>query len=229
MDVCFAAERSDDGGGDLRRYPDCNRKYGYTFELGRAKMLREGADAVLLSTGLMTMRVLEASRKRGWLVIVAENHMVVNGGPGEGVARTLLNEGIAPKFYHIALPDGFLESGALPTLHDRYGLSVNAVCASGKGWLGGGTEEDALLAVTALVISDAGKNWDRAGVPRMTPLPGGVRRTMMPVVVFISVVAVYFLWLGIFPEEHPAQEQWTTIFPEKESRVSTIARRTAWG
>ena len=69
------------------------------------------------------------------MVVVAENHTVV-GGLGEGVARTLLSEGIAPKFRHIGLPDEFLDAGALPTLHDRYGLSVDAVCSQVKGWLG---------------------------------------------------------------------------------------------
>jgi transketolase len=146
------------------KVPDVLGAYGYKFELGRAKMLRDGADVLFISTGLMTMRVLEAarrlakdsvdcavlhvptikpldtetiieaSRKTGRLVVVAENHSVV-GGLGEGVARTLLSEGVAPRFRHIALPDEYLAAGALPTLHERYGLSVNPVCASVKGWL----------------------------------------------------------------------------------------------
>lgn len=147
------------------KVPDVLSEYGYKFELGKAKTLRDGADVLFISTGLMTMRVLEAakrlegdavdcavlhvptikpldtaaiveaSRKSGRLVVVAENHTVV-GGLGEGVARTLLSEGVAPPFRHIGLPDEFLDAGALPTLHDRYGLSVDAVCASVKGWIG---------------------------------------------------------------------------------------------
>ena len=139
-------------------------EYGYQFELGKAKMVRDGNDVLFISTGFMTMRVLEAAkrlqkdsvdcavlhvptikpldtativeaaRKSGRLVVVAENHTVV-GGLGEGVARSLLIEGVAPKFRHIGLPDAFLDAGALPTLHDRYGLSVDAVCASVKSWL----------------------------------------------------------------------------------------------
>jgi transketolase len=38
-------------------------EYGYTFELGKAKMLRDGPDALLISTGLMTMRALEAAKE----------------------------------------------------------------------------------------------------------------------------------------------------------------------
>ena len=36
----------------------------------------------------------------------------------------------------IALPDAFLDAGALPTLHERYGISSAAIAASIKGWLG---------------------------------------------------------------------------------------------
>ena len=36
-------------------------EYDYTFELGKAKVLRGGADVVLISSGLMTMRALQAA------------------------------------------------------------------------------------------------------------------------------------------------------------------------
>jgi len=68
------------------------------------------------------------------LVITAENHTEV-GGLGEGVARALLVNGQTPKFRMIALPDAFLEAGALPTLHDMYGLSVGKVTARIRSWL----------------------------------------------------------------------------------------------
>lgn len=146
------------------RVPDVLSEYDYSFELGKAKMVRDGGDVLFISTGLMTMRVLEAASrlerdridcavlhaptikpldtasiieaagKTGRTVVVAENHTVV-GGLGEGVARTLLTAGIAPRFRHIGLPDEFLDAGALPTLHDRYGLSVDSVCTAVKGWL----------------------------------------------------------------------------------------------
>ena len=139
-------------------------EYDYTFELGKAKVLRGGRDVLIISTGLMTMRALEAatllqadavdvavlhvptikpldsatilaeSQRQGRLVVVAENHSVV-GGLGEAVAGLLLRSGIAPKFRQIGLPDEFLAAGALPTLHDRYGISTTAVATSIKGWL----------------------------------------------------------------------------------------------
>ena len=41
----------------------------------------------------------------------------------EAVAGLLLRNGVTPTFRQIALPDAFLDAGALPTLHDRYGIS----------------------------------------------------------------------------------------------------------
>lgn len=139
-------------------------EYDYTFEFGKAKLLREGSDVLFISTGIMTMRALEAAKRLaedkvdaavlhvatikpldvetivreagrpGRLVVVAENHSVV-GGLGEAVAGTLLRAGCAPAFRQIGLPDEFLDAGALPTLHDRYGISTDAVVASVKGWV----------------------------------------------------------------------------------------------
>ncbi len=140
-------------------------EYGYQFELGKAKMLRDGSDVLIISSGLMTMRALDAAKRltadridtavlhvptikpldvetirqacarTGRLVVVAENHSII-GGLGEAVAGDLMRSGIHPAgFRQIALPDAFLDAGALPTLHDRYGLSTDAVVASIKGWL----------------------------------------------------------------------------------------------
>jgi transketolase len=139
-------------------------RYDYSFELGKAKVLRDGNDALFISSGFMTMRVLEAAermerdgvrsavlhtptikpldtetilaecRKAGRLVVTAENHTIV-GGLGEAVAGTLLRAGVTPAFRQIALQDEFLDAGALPTLHDRYGLSVGAVVKQVRSWL----------------------------------------------------------------------------------------------
>ena len=47
----------------------------------------------------------------------------------------LLRAGVTPPFRQIALPDAFLDAGALPTLHDKYGISTVAMTQSIKGWL----------------------------------------------------------------------------------------------
>ena len=139
-------------------------EYGYQFELGRAKLLREGGDVLVISSGLMTMRALEAAKllqadaivvavlhsptikpldvdtilrqasRGGRLVVVAENHSVI-GGLGEAIAAVLLHNRVAPRFHQIGLPDEFLDAGALPTLHDRYGISTDAIARQVKSWL----------------------------------------------------------------------------------------------
>jgi transketolase len=139
-------------------------EYDYQFELGKAKLLRDGAEVLIISSGIMTMRALETAkaleadkvgvavlhvptikpldtetilleaRRTGRMVVVAENHSVI-GGLGEAVATTLLTAGVTPTYRQIALPDEFLAAGALPTLHDRYGISTNVMAQTIKGWL----------------------------------------------------------------------------------------------
>src|SRR5438477_1673108 len=138
---------------------------GYRFELGKAKMLREGDDVLVISSGILTMRALEvaqdlakdnvgvavlhcptikpldeaaiveAVRYKHRLVVVAENHSVI-GGLGEAVASALLRHRVQPAGFHLAgLPDAFLDAGALPTLHDRSVISREVLARRIKGWL----------------------------------------------------------------------------------------------
>jgi transketolase len=141
-------------------------EFDYRFELGKAKLLRDGAEVLVISSGFMTMRALEAAqllagdkvgvavlhcptikpldeatilaevRRKPRLVVVAENHSVI-GGLGEAVASLLLRNGVQPAGFQLGgLPDAFLDAGALPTLHDRYGISRETFAARIKGWLG---------------------------------------------------------------------------------------------
>ena len=138
---------------------------GYRFELGKARMLRDGGDVLVISSGILTMRalevakdlaadnvgvavlhcptikpldeaaILEAVKSKPRLVVVAENHSVV-GGLGEAVAGCLLRHRVQPAAFQLAgLPDEYLDAGALPTLHERYGISREALAARIKGWL----------------------------------------------------------------------------------------------
>ena len=81
-------------------------------------------------------RIMEwIQRYKHRLVVVAENHSVI-GGLGEAVASALLRHRVQPAGFELAgLPDAFLDAGALPTLHDRYGISREALGARIKGWL----------------------------------------------------------------------------------------------
>jgi transketolase len=140
-------------------------EYGYTFELGKAKRLCDGNDVLIISSGFMTMRALEVAQAlradniglsvlhcptikpldeatilaevsaQNRLVVVAENHSVV-GGLGEAVASLLMCNAVHPAKFRLAgLPDAFLDAGALPTLHDRYGISTEILAQRIKTWL----------------------------------------------------------------------------------------------
>ena len=139
-------------------------EYGYRFELGKAKLLRGGADVLFVTSGLLTMRALEAATALatdktdvavlhvptikpldqatilaelavpGRLIVIAENHSII-GGLGETVLSLAMREGLSGRMRHIGLPDAFLDAGALPTLHDRYGISTDRLVAQVKSWL----------------------------------------------------------------------------------------------
>jgi transketolase len=67
-------------------------------------------------------------------VVTCENHTIV-GGRTEAVATTIALAGRAARIVPVALPDEFLAAGALPTLHDRYGLSTDAIISKVKAEL----------------------------------------------------------------------------------------------
>ena len=69
-------------------------------------------------------------------MVVAENHSVI-GGLGEAVASAAAALAASRRrFRQIGLPDAFLDAGALPTLHDRYGISRRGDDGARiKGWL----------------------------------------------------------------------------------------------
>lgn len=131
---------------------------GYRFEIGKARKLREGKDVGIISTGLMSERAIDAAvalDKRGisvgvlhvptikpfdtgavaefaasvGRVVTAENHVVV-GGLASLVVETLFDAGVFKKVTRIGLPDRYIECGAVPTLQQKYGLTVEAIVAT---------------------------------------------------------------------------------------------------
>jgi transketolase len=143
---------------------------------------------VLISTGLMTMRALDAAKRleadnvdvavlhvptikpldrdailkateTDRLVVTLENHTIV-GGLAESVASCLAFAGKGRRIVPIALPDEFLDAGALPTLHDRYGLSTDAVVARVRSELGGAEPPNGLHGV-----QEADAPWRREVTP----------------------------------------------------------------
>jgi transketolase len=129
--------------------------YDYSFELGKAKLVRPGQDALFVSSGLMTMRGLLAAERlarqgidvavmhcatlkpfdedtvltevgAGRPVFTLENHSIV-GGLFETISAAMIKRGLLAQVCPVGLPDAFLGAGALPTLHDRYGLSTDSL------------------------------------------------------------------------------------------------------
>jgi len=130
----------------------------YRFEVGKAKLLREGGDAAIISTGLMTGRALDAAAlleaegiatavlhvstlkpfdrdavlslvDRVPRVVTAENH-VITGGLGSAVADAVADEGIAIRLKRIGIPDCFCESGSIPYLVKRYQMDAESIAAA---------------------------------------------------------------------------------------------------
>lgn len=127
----------------------------YRFELGKAKLLCDGADVAILSTGLMTGRALKAVSQladrgirasllhvstlkpfdvEGVLsllrkvphVVTAENHFIT-GGLASAVADAVVDAGMSVKIRRVGIPDCFCESGSIPYLVDRYRMSADHI------------------------------------------------------------------------------------------------------
>ena len=148
------------------RVPVVLDKYDYKFEIGKAKVLTEGADVLMISTGLMTMRCLDAAEvleqegihagvlhvptvkpldmetiaaevtNGDRIVVTAENHTVV-GGLGEAIASELFRRKISCDFRQISLPDEYLDAGTLEALQDKYGVSTKSVIEQVREWVKG--------------------------------------------------------------------------------------------
>lgn len=146
------------------RVPVVLDKYDYVFEIGKAKLLRDGGDALVISCGEMTMRALDAAEElaeegisvavlhvptikpfdketvlgaiaeRNCPVFTAENHTTY-GGLGTLVASAVAGEKMTADLHRIALPDEYLEAGTLGKLQDVYGVSQKAVFETMKNVL----------------------------------------------------------------------------------------------
>ena len=136
---------------------------GYEFVVGKANVLREGADVTIVACGLMVGAALKASdsladedisaevidassikpldaetilasaRKTG-AVITAEEHSII-GGLGSAVAE-VLSEGAPTKLTRIGVRDVFGTSGEPDELMAYYGLTATDIAAAARELLG---------------------------------------------------------------------------------------------
>jgi len=149
-------------GRDL--YPVVDEIHG-DFTIGRAKVLREGSDVTLVTTGIMVSEGLKAAddlRGRGYSaravhlptikpldeavlldaaretrgLVTAEEHSIL-GGLGEAVAGLLAENHPAP-VRRVGVRDVFGQSGQAPELLDLYGLRASNVVEQALRILEGG-------------------------------------------------------------------------------------------
>jgi transketolase len=135
----------------------------YSFKIGRAALLRDGGDLGIISTGIQTVRALEAADKlaeRGIeasvlhvptikpidieaivavaeqtnLILTAEDHSII-GGLGGAVAE-VLGEHRPTLMKRVGIQDRFGESGPNDALLEKYGLSVNSMIGRALDLLG---------------------------------------------------------------------------------------------
>jgi len=155
--VYFRLVRGDIGGPCPRVVPD-----RYTFQLGRATLLREGKDVTLVGSGLMVSRCLQAAEllapegiaadvinlstikpldadliiaraRRTGAVVTAENHSVL-AGVGGAVAE-VLGDACPVPLRRVGVRDEFGTSGPLEELFPHYGLTAEAVCEAARSVL----------------------------------------------------------------------------------------------
>ena len=140
-------------------------KTGKVIYVGKAKLLRDGGDVLVISCGEMTMRALDAAedlekegihvavlhsptikpldsetilaeiQKKPGRLVVTAENHTVVGGLGSLVANLLVDNQVPAKMKKIALPDQYLAAGTLKTLQDLYGVSTKAVTEQLRSFL----------------------------------------------------------------------------------------------
>ncbi len=144
-------------------YPDLYPA-GEAFELGKAKVVREGTDCTVFAIGILVHKALEAAEAlaaEGLRVqvvdllsvkpidaetivrcagqtgccVVAEEHQIY-GGAGSAVAEVLAHAGIGAPTEFVGIRDCFTQSGKYDALLARYGLDAAAVAEAVKKAVG---------------------------------------------------------------------------------------------
>ena len=143
--------------------PVFHEEEGYTFQIGKGEVLRDGADVAILATGLMVYEALQAAEAleaegirpmvvnlptvkpldeelvlaaaaKCGKVITCEEHSVI-GGLGEAVC-SLLSEKLPTPVRRIGVNDEFGHSGPAAALLKAFGLCADNIVATTKAFLG---------------------------------------------------------------------------------------------
>ncbi|WP_251860821.1 transketolase family protein [Clostridium sp. Marseille-Q2269] len=131
----------------------------YEFKIGKGEVLRKGKDVVIVATGIMVAKALEAAEtlskenieatvvniptikpldnelivslaKNIGKIVTAEEHSII-GGLGSAVAE-LLAEECSAKLKRIGLKDVFGQSGTPDALLQHYGLTAKDIVETAK-------------------------------------------------------------------------------------------------
>lgn len=135
-------------------YPVVPELHG-DFVIGRAKLLRDGTDVTLVTTGIMAHEALRAAEQLAAVgvsarvlhyptikpfdtvpllaaaretrgIVTAEEHSIV-GGFGEAVASCILEARLGTPLHRIGVRDVFGESGQAGELLDKFGLRATNI------------------------------------------------------------------------------------------------------
>jgi len=79
--------------------------------------------------------VLSAARETGRIITVEDHN--IKGGLGSAVAECLIENGLAPRFKRMGIPDVFVENGGLLDLHKHYGFDEEGLYKAAKEMLQG--------------------------------------------------------------------------------------------
>lgn len=131
----------------------------YSFEIGKANVVREGSDVVVFANGVMVAAALEAAEdlaqegiqcavvnvasvkpldvetvvsyaKKTGAVVTAEEHNII-GGLGSAIAEALAENAPTP-MVRVGIKDTFGESGRPMELLEKYGLTKKEVIEAAK-------------------------------------------------------------------------------------------------
>ena len=137
------------------------------FAIGRARVLAEGEDVVLVSTGAILAEVLEAARhlraagirpsvlhyptlkpfdagalveaaRRTGAVVSVEEHTVI-GGLGSAAAEALAEHGVGARLTRLGLPDTFAQPvGSRAFIVSEYGFDATGIARAAERLIGAG-------------------------------------------------------------------------------------------
>jgi transketolase len=137
------------------RVPQVLDENSYRFEIGKARLVRDGDAVTLITTGMMLERALQAARtlaesgvsaavlnaatikpfdtqsvvelaRATGAIVTVENHSVI-GGLHSAVAETLVANGVSVAIEAVGLQDEFGECGSLPYLADRHRMTATHI------------------------------------------------------------------------------------------------------